>query len=207
MMATDVEGFKEKVQQSLRRQVEAINGLTAQGMYFFDYGNAFLLEASRAGADVMATDGIRFRYPSYVEDIMGPMCFDYGFGPFRWVCTSNDPEDLKKTDAIAANVLEAQAKDAPKEIKQQMEDNIRWIKDAQANRLVVGSQARILYADADGRIRIAEAFNQAIANGELKGPVVLGRDHHDVSGTDSPFRETSNIYDALNLRPIWLSKT
>jgi urocanate hydratase len=195
MMATDVEGFKEKVQQSLRRQVEAINGLTAQGMYFFDYGNAFLLEASRAGADVMATDGIRFRYPSYVEDIMGPMCFDYGFGPFRWVCTSNDPEDLKKTDAIAANVLEAQAKDAPKEIKQQMEDNIRWIKDAQANRLVVGSQARILYADADGRIRIAEAFNQAIANGELKGPVVLGRDHHDVSGTDSPFRETSNIYD------------
>lgn len=194
MMAEAPDQFKEKVQESLRRQAAAINKHTAKGTYFFDYGNAFLLEASRAGADVMAEGGINFRYPSYVQDILGPMCFDYGFGPFRWVCASGNAEDLAKTDAIAQQVLEEMAATAPSEIKQQMEDNIRWIKGAQENKLVVGSQARILYADSDGRIRIAEAFNNAIAEGKI-GPVVLGRDHHDVSGTDSPYRETSNIYD------------
>ncbi len=194
MMAENPEAFKEKVQESLRRQAAAINKHTAKGTYFFDYGNAFLLEASRAGADIMAPNGIDFKYPSYVQDIMGPMCFDYGFGPFRWVCATGNPEDLAKTDAIACTVLEEMAKTAPSEIKQQMEDNIRWIKGAQENKLVVGSQARILYADAEGRIKIAEAFNKAIANGEI-GYVILGRDHHDVSGTDSPYRETSNIYD------------
>lgn len=194
MMAEAPDQFKEKVQESLRRQAAAINKHTAKGTYFFDYGNAFLLEASRAGADVMAEDGINFRYPSYVQDILGPMCFDYGFGPFRWVCASGSAEDLAKTDAIAQQVLEEMAATAPAEIKQQMEDNIRWIKGAQENKLVVGSQARILYADSDGRIRIAEAFNKAIAEGKI-GPVILGRDHHDVSGTDSPYRETSNIYD------------
>ncbi|MEY3398124.1 MAG: hypothetical protein RL220_718, partial [Bacteroidota bacterium] len=171
-----------------------INQHTAKGTYFFDYGNAFLLEASRAGADVMAKDGIRFRYPSYVQDILGPMCFDYGFGPFRWVCCSGNPEDLKRTDQIALNVMKELMLEAPEEIKQQMGDNIRWIEQAEENRLVVGSQARILYADAEGRMKIAAAFNDAITKGEI-GPVVLGRDHHDVSGTDSPFRETSNIYD------------
>ncbi|MFT3793831.1 urocanate hydratase [Flavobacterium sp.] len=194
MMAENPELFKQKVQESLRRQTDAINKHTAKGTYFFDYGNAFLLEASRAGADIMAANGIDFRYPSYVQDIMGPMCFDYGFGPFRWVCTSGKPEDLQKTDDIACAVLEKLAKTAPEEIQQQMQDNIRWIKGAQQNKLVVGSQARILYADAEGRIKIAQAFNQAIAKGEI-GYVVLGRDHHDVSGTDSPYRETSNIYD------------
>ncbi|QDW20386.1 urocanate hydratase [Flavobacterium sp. KBS0721] len=194
MMANNPELFKEKVQESLRRQARAINKHTAKGMYFFDYGNAFLLEASRAGADVMAENNIDFKYPSYVQDIMGPMCFDYGFGPFRWVCTSGKPEDLQKTDNIASQVLEELAKTAPNEIQQQMQDNIKWIKGAQENKLVVGSQARILYADAEGRVKIAEAFNQAIAKGEI-GTVVLGRDHHDVSGTDSPYRETSNIYD------------
>lgn len=194
MMAENPELFKEKVQESLRRQAAAINKHTAKGTYFFDYGNAFLLEASRAGADIMAANGIDFKYPSYVQDIMGPMCFDYGFGPFRWVCASGKPEDLAKTDAIAAAVLEEMAKTAPAEIKQQMQDNIKWIHGAQENKLVVGSQARILYADAQGRINIAEAFNKAIAKGEI-GTVVLGRDHHDVSGTDSPYRETSNIYD------------
>ena len=194
MMANNPELFKEKVQESLRRQAKAINKHTAKGTYFFDYGNAFLLEASRAGADVMAENNIDFKYPSYVQDIMGPMCFDYGFGPFRWVCTSGKPEDLQKTDTIASQVLEEMAKTAPDEIQQQMQDNIKWIKGAQENKLVVGSQARILYADAEGRIKIAEAFNQAIAKGEI-GTVVLGRDHHDVSGTDSPYRETSNIYD------------
>jgi urocanate hydratase len=194
MMAENPEGFKAKVQESLRRQAAAINKHTAKGTYFFDYGNAFLLEASRAGADIMAPNGIDFKYPSYVQDIMGPMCFDYGFGPFRWVCASGKPEDLAKTDAIAASVLEEMARTAPSEIRQQMEDNIRWIKGAQENKLVVGSQARILYADAEGRIKIAEAFNKAIANEEI-GYVILGRDHHDVSGTDSPYRETSNIYD------------
>ncbi|MFH7004290.1 urocanate hydratase [Flavobacterium bizetiae] len=194
MMANNPELFKEKVQESLRRQAKAINKHTARGTYFFDYGNAFLLEASRAGADVMAENNIDFKYPSYVQDIMGPMCFDYGFGPFRWVCTSGKPEDLQKTDTIASQVLEELAKTSPNEIQQQMQDNIKWIKGAQENKLVVGSQARILYADAEGRIKIAEAFNQAIAKGEI-GTVVLGRDHHDVSGTDSPYRETSNIYD------------
>ena len=194
MMANNPELFKEKVQESLRRQAKAINKHTAKGTYFFDYGNAFLLEASRAGAAVMAENNIDFKYPSYVQDIMGPMCFDYGFGPFRWVCTSGKPEDLQKTDTIASQVLEELAKTSPKEIQQQMQDNIKWIKGAQENKLVVGSQARILYADAEGRIKIAEAFNQAIAKGEI-GTVVLGRDHHDVSGTDSPYRETSNIYD------------
>lgn len=194
MMAENPELFKEKVQETLRRHADAINKHTAKGTYFFDYGNAFLLEASRAGADVMAANNIDFKYPSYVQDIMGPMCFDYGFGPFRWVCTSGKPEDLLKTDAIACQVLEEMAKTAPDEIQQQMQDNIKWIKGAQENKLVVGSQARILYADAEGRIKIAEAFNQAIAKGEI-GAVVLGRDHHDVSGTDSPYRETSNIYD------------
>jgi urocanate hydratase len=194
MMANNPELFKEKVQETLRRHADAINKHTAKGTYFFDYGNAFLLEASRAGAQVMAENNIDFKYPSYVQDIMGPMCFDYGFGPFRWVCTSGKPEDLQKTDAIASQVLEEMAKTAPDEIQQQMQDNIKWIKGAQENKLVVGSQARILYADAEGRIKIAEAFNQAIAKGEI-GLVVLGRDHHDVSGTDSPYRETSNIYD------------
>jgi urocanate hydratase len=194
LMADDPEAFKEKVQESLRRQAAAINKHTAKGTYFFDYGNAFLLEASRAGADIMAPNGIDFKYSSYVQDIMGPMCFDYGFGPFRWVCASGKPEDLAKTDAIAAAVLEEMAQTAPAEIRQQMQDNIKWIKGAQENKLVVGSQARILYADAEGRIKIAEAFNQAIAKGEI-GTVILGRDHHDVSGTDSPYRETSNIYD------------
>ncbi|RLZ09238.1 urocanate hydratase [Faecalibacter macacae] len=194
MMAENPELFKEKVQETLRRHAAAINKHTAKGTYFFDYGNAFLLEASRAGADVMAENGIDFKYPSYVQDIMGPMCFDYGFGPFRWVCTSGKPEDLQKTDEIACQVLEEIMQHSPKEIQQQMQDNITWIKGAQENKLVVGSQARILYADAEGRIKIAKAFNDAIAKGEI-GPVVLGRDHHDVSGTDSPFRETSNIYD------------
>ncbi len=195
MMAYQPDLFKEKVQESLRRQATAINKHTAKGTYFFDYGNAFLLEASRAGADVMATDGITFRYPSYVQDIMGPMFFDYGFGPFRWVCTSGLPKDLEVTDQIAARILDEIMKESPKEIQSQMADNIQWIKGAQENKLVVGSQARILYADAEGRIKIAEAFNKAIQKGEISAPVVLGRDHHDVSGTDSPFRETSNIYD------------
>jgi urocanate hydratase len=194
MMANNPDLFKVKVQETLRRHTAAINKHTARGTYFFDYGNAFLLEASRAGADVMAENHIDFRYPSYVQDIMGPMCFDYGFGPFRWVCASGKPEDLQKTDTIACQVLEEMAKTAPAEIQQQMQDNIQWIKGAQENKLVVGSQARILYADAEGRVKIAEAFNQAIAKGEI-GTVVLGRDHHDVSGTDSPYRETSNIYD------------
>jgi len=194
MMAENPELFKEKVQESLRKHAAAINKHTAKGTYFFDYGNAFLLEASRAGADVFAANGIDFKYPSYVQDILGPMCFDYGFGPFRWVCTSGKPEDLAKTDAIACQVLEEMAKSAPAEIQQQMQDNIQWIKGAQQNKLVVGSQARILYADAEGRIKIAEAFNRAIAKNDI-GFVVLGRDHHDVSGTDSPYRETSNIYD------------
>lgn len=197
MMAENPDLFKERVQETLRRHAAAINWHTEKGTYFFDYGNAFLLEASRAGADVMAdnpTLGREFKYPSYVQDIMGPMCFDYGFGPFRWVCTSGKPEDLQKTDEIACNVLEEMIKNSPEEIQQQMKDNIQWIKGAQANNLVVGSQARILYADAEGRMKIAEAFNKAIAAGEI-GWVVLGRDHHDVSGTDSPYRETSNIYD------------
>ncbi|MDO9510475.1 MAG: urocanate hydratase [Bacteroidales bacterium] len=194
MMAAQPGIFKEKVQETLRRHVEAINKMTALGMYFFDYGNAFLLESSRAGADVMNTDG-GFRYPSYVQDIMGPKCFDFGFGPFRWVCASSKTDDLDTTDLIAAEVLEEMAAVAPPEIKQQIEDNLRWIRAAKTNKMVVGSQARILYADAAGRIRIAEAFNKAVATGRISGPVVLGRDHHDVSGTDSPFRETSNIYD------------
>ena len=194
MMAKDPEEFKVKVQESLRRHAAAVNKHTAKGTYFFDYGNAFLLECSRAGADVMAENGLDFKYPSYVQDIMGPMCFDYGFGPFRWVCASGKPEDLQKTDNIACEVLEEIKRNSPSEIKQQMADNIQWIKGAQENKLVVGSQARILYADAEGRMKIAKAFNDAIAKGEI-GPVVLGRDHHDVSGTDSPFRETSNIYD------------
>ena len=195
LMRTHPKVFKEKVQQSLRRHTEAINKHTAKGTYFFDYGNAFLLESSRAGADVMAPDQQHFRYPSYVQDILGPMCFDYGFGPFRWVCASGDPRDLAITDAIALRVMQKLAETAPPEIQQQMQDNIRWIEDAQQNKLVVGSQARILYADAEGRASIASAFNDAIASGELSAPVILGRDHHDVSGTDSPYRETSNIYD------------
>ena len=197
MMAEEPELFKEKVQESLRRHADAINKHTEKGTYFFDYGNAFLLEASRAGADVMnpnPTLGREFKYPSYVQDIMGPMCFDYGFGPFRWVCCSGKPEDLQKTDEMACAVLEELMKTAPSDIQQQMADNIQWIKGAQENKLVVGSQARILYADAEGRMQIAKAFNDAIAAGKI-GPVVLGRDHHDVSGTDSPYRETSNIYD------------
>ncbi|TDY10180.1 urocanate hydratase [Meridianimaribacter flavus] len=197
MMANNPNLFKTKVQESLRRHATAINKHTKKGTYFFDYGNAFLLEASRAGADVISenpTIGREFKYPSYVQDIMGPMCFDYGFGPFRWVCTSGKPEDLAKTDAIACEVLEEIMKNSPEEIQQQMADNIQWIKGAQENKLVVGSQARILYADAEGRMKIAKAFNDAIAKGEI-GYVVLGRDHHDVSGTDSPYRETSNIYD------------
>ena len=194
MMAEEPELFRERVQESLRRQVAAINKLTAAGMYFFDYGNAFLLQSQRAGADIMGENG-KFRYPSYVQDIMGPMFFDYGFGPFRWVCTSGDPKDLAVTDRIAAQVMEEIKLTAPDEIKGQMEDNIHWIKEAGRNHLVVGSQARILYADAEGRAKIALAFNEAIKSGEISRPIVLGRDHHDVSGTDSPFRETSNIYD------------
>jgi urocanate hydratase len=194
MMAEDPKQFAAAVKDSLRRQVKAINAITARGMYFFDYGNAFLLESGRAGADVFDEKG-GYRYPSYVQDIMGPMCFDYGFGPFRWVCTSGNPADLDTTDQIAIKVLEEIAATVPEEITQQMHDNIRWIKGAKENKLVIGSQARILYADAEGRIRIAEAFNQAIRSGQISAPVVLGRDHHDVSGTDSPFRETSNIYD------------
>ena len=195
MMAENPAKFRERVQESLRRQVAAINKLTARGMYFFDYGNAFLLQSQRAGADIMAADGRSFRYPSYVQDIMGPMFFDYGFGPFRWVCTSGDPKDLATTDRLAAQVLEEIKLTAPDEIKGQMDDNIHWIKEAGKNNLVVGSQARILYADAEGRTKIALAFNEAIKQGVISRPVVLGRDHHDVSGTDSPFRETSNIYD------------
>ncbi len=195
MMANNPELFKEKVQETLRRHADAVNKHTAKGTYFFDYGNAFLLESSRAGADIMAENGIDFKYPSYVQDIMGPMCFDFGFGPFRWVCTSGKPEDLQLTDDIACNVLEEIMVSSPKEIQQQMQDNITWIKGAQENKLVVGSQARILYADSEGRMKIAEAFNNAVADGTLSAPVNLGRDHHDVSGTDSPYRETSNIYD------------
>lgn len=195
MLSENPSLFKEKVQASLRRQIKAINKHTAKGTYFFDYGNAFLLEASKAGASIMAENNIDFKYPSYVQDILGPMCFDFGFGPFRWVCTSGKPSDLRKTDAIALQVMEAINSSAPKEIQQQMQDNITWIKEAGNNNLVVGSQARILYADAEGRAKIAEAFNQAIKDGELTAPIVLGRDHHDVSGTDSPYRETSNIYD------------
>ncbi len=194
MMAQDPERFKEAVKASLRRQVAAINRLTAKGMYFFDYGNAFLLESSRAGADILKADG-SFRYPSYVQDIMGPMYFDYGFGPFRWVCMSEDPADLAKSDALAVKVLREISATAPAEIQGQMHDNIRWIEEAGRNKLVVGSQARILYADCEGRTKIALAFNEAIAKGKISAPIVLGRDHHDVSGTDSPFRETSNIYD------------
>ena len=194
MMAEDPEAFKEKVYESLRRQVAAINKLAARGMYFFDYGNAFLLTASRAGADIMR-DKTHFRYPSYVQDIMGPMFFDYGFGPFRWVCSSGDAKDLATSDRLAAEVLEDMLRTAPDSIKGQLEDNLHWIREAGPNNLVVGSQARILYADAEGRARIALAFNEAIRKGEISRPIVLGRDHHDVSGTDSPFRETSNIYD------------
>ncbi len=195
MMAEKPEAFKEKVQESLRRQVEAINKHAQRGTYFFDYGNAFLLEASRAGAEVFSENNIDFKYPSYVQDILGPMCFDYGFGPFRWVCTSGKAEDLRKTDRIALDTMQQIQRLAPDEIRQQMQDNIKWIQDAEQNQLVVGSQARILYADAEGRAKIAQAFNEAINTGEISAPVVLGRDHHDVSGTDSPFRETSNIYD------------
>jgi urocanate hydratase len=194
IMSSDPERFRELVRSSLRRQVIAINRHCERGTYFFDYGNAFLLEASRAGADILNSSG-EFRYPSYVEDIMGPMCFDYGFGPFRWVCCSNDPVDLKKTDRIASEILEKILINAPQEIKQQMSDNILWIREADKNRLVVGSQARILYADAEGRIAIAKEFNSAVGHGIISAPVVIGRDHHDVSGTDSPFRETSNIRD------------
>ena len=194
MMANDPETFKKKVKETLIRHTNAINKLTEKGMYFFDYGNAYLLEASRAGADIMANES-EFKYPSYVQDIMGPMCFDYGFGPFRWVCTSSLESDLDLTDKIAKDVLTNLMKDAPEEIKQQMADNIKWIEGAKENKLVVGSKARILYADSDGRVEIALAFNKAIREGLIKGPIVLGRDHHDVSGTDSPYRETSNIYD------------
>lgn len=194
LMADNPEEFRKCVQASLRRQVKAINKLADNGMYFFDYGNAFLLESSRAGADVIDEDG-KFRYPSYVQDIMGPMFFDYGFGPFRWVCTSGDPKDLETTDRIAAEVLEKLLANAPEEIHGQLEDNLHWIKEAGKNNLVVGSQARILYADSEGRTKIALAFNDAIKRGEISAPIVLGRDHHDVSGTDSPYRETSNIYD------------
>ena len=194
LMANNPEEFKVKIKETLRRHADAVNKHASKGTYFFDYGNAFLLEASRSGADVMAKDGIHFKYPSYVQDIMGPMCFDYGFGPFRWVCASGKKEDLDQTDKIACEVLEKLKFDAPKEIQQQMADNIRWIKNANDNQLVVGSQARILYADSVGRIEIAKAFNDAIKEGTI-GPIILGRDHHDVSGTDSPYRETSNIYD------------
>ncbi|MCP4438719.1 MAG: urocanate hydratase [Aureispira sp.] len=195
MMAEQPEQFQQEVQATLRRHVDAVNAMTAQGMYFFDYGNAFLKAArDEAGADILKEDGT-FKYPSYVQDIMGPMCFDYGFGPFRWVCASGDPKDLEITDNLAAEVLESMLAEAPEEIKQQLADNLLWIRNAQENKLVVGSQARILYADSAGRINIAKAFNQAIKDGKLSGPVILGRDHHDVSGTDSPYRETSNIYD------------
>ena len=187
--------FKEKVQISLRRHAKDINKHTARGTYFFDYGNAFLLESSRAGAEVMAANNIDFKYPSYVQDILGPMCFDYGFGPFRWVCASGKTSDLETTDQIALNIMKTIKATAPTEIQQQLADNIQWISEAKKNKLVVGSQARILYADAEGRLKIAQAFNEAIASGKISGPVVLGRDHHDVSGTDSPYRETSNIYD------------
>ncbi len=195
LISSDPDTFKKRVQASLRKQTELINKHASRGTYFFDYGNAFLLEASRAGADIMAENGIDFRYPSYVQDILGPMCFDYGFGPFRWVCTSGDPKDLDKSDAIAAEVLKKIQKEAPAETELQNQDNVHWIENAKKNKLVVGSQARILYADAEGRIKIASAFNKAIADGEISAPIVLGRDHHDVSGTDSPYRETSNIYD------------
>ncbi|WP_316789731.1 urocanate hydratase [Pedobacter frigoris] len=195
MMAEDPGQFKNKVQESLRRHAAAINAHVAKGTYFFDYGNAFLLECSRAGADVMASNGKDFKYSSYVQDILGPMCFDYGFGPFRWVCTSGDEKDLKLTDQLALEVMEQIKEEAPDEIQQQLQDNITWIKEAGQNKLVVGSQARILYADAEGRAKIAARFNEAVNSGQLSAPVVLGRDHHDVSGTDSPFRETSNIYD------------
>lgn len=195
MITNNPEAFQQKVKESLVRHADIINKHTAKGTYFFDYGNAFLLEASRAGADVMAENGIDFRYPSYVQDILGPMCFDYGFGPFRWVCASGKEKDLQRTDRIAAKVMKKIMLTAPEEIQQQMQDNINWIEKAEENKLVVGSQARILYADAEGRMKIAKAFNKAIRKGKLSGPVVLGRDHHDVSGTDSPFRETSNIYD------------
>lgn len=194
MMAENPEQYKNKIYESLRRHVTAVNRLTEKGMYFFDYGNAFLLEASRAGADILKADG-SFRYPSYVQDIMGPMCFDYGFGPFRWVCASNNPADLATTDAIAAEILENMRREAPEDIQLQLSDNINWIRSAMDNKMVVGSQARILYADAMGRMEIAAAFNRAIRDGKISAPVVLGRDHHDVSGTDSPYRETSNIYD------------
>jgi urocanate hydratase len=203
LMALNPDKFKEEVQKTLVRHANAINTLTIKGMYFFDYGNAFLLEAGRAGADIYQTEkplkgghvGATFKYKSYVQDILGPMCFDYGFGPFRWVCTSANENDLRKTDEIALSVLEEIYKTAPEEIKQQLSDNIIWIRDAMKNNLVVGSQARILYSDSEGRVKIAEAINKAIANKEISAPVVLGRDHHDVSGTDSPYRETSNIYD------------
>jgi urocanate hydratase len=194
MMSEDPENFRDSVRKSLRRQVEAIKRHTARGTYFFDYGNAFLLEASRAGGDVLKSNG-EFRYPSYVQDIMGPMCFDYGFGPFRWVCCSNDPSDLEVTDKIAIETLAKLLPKSPDQVKQQMNDNIRWIEKAAKNKLVVGSQARILYADAEGRMEIAAAFNNAISKGKISAPVVIGRDHHDVSGTDSPYRETSDIYD------------
>ena len=194
LMVENPEKFKQEVKSTLKRHADSINNHTKKGTYFFDYGNAFLLEASRADADVMAQDGINFKYPSYVQDIMGPMCFDYGFGPFRWVCASAKDSDLEKTDEIACKVLSEIMKDSPQEIKQQMADNIKWIKEAGKNKLVVGSKARILYADSEGRIKIAKAFNDAIKNNEI-GPIILGRDHHDVSGTDSPYRETSNIYD------------
>ena len=194
MMTDDPDGFQNAVRESLIRQTDAINKHTEKGMYFFDYGNAFLLEASRAGADIMSADGVTFRYPSYVQDIMGPVCFDYGFGPFRWVCSSGKESDLEFTDNLAIIELESMIESAPESIRLQLDDNIRWIKAAQENNLVVGSQARILYADAEGRIRIAKAFNKAVAAGEI-GMVILGRDHHDVSATDSPFRETSDIYD------------
>lgn len=196
MMAEEPERFAEAVDESLRRQVKAINTIAERGMYFFDYGNAFLLKSSQAGADIMASDGSdRFRYPSYVQDIMGPMFFDYGFGPFRWVCTSGDPEDLALTDRLAAEVLERELDEAPDDIRGQLADNLHWIREAVKNKMVVGSQARILYADSKGRTNIALEFNKAVKDGRLKAPVVLGRDHHDVSGTDSPYRETSNIYD------------
>jgi urocanate hydratase len=194
MMAEEPAKFREAVRASLRRHVAAINSHTARGTCFFDYGNAFMLESSRAGADIVLENG-KFRYQSYVQDIMGPVCFDYGFGPFRWVCCSNSPSDLEKTDAIAKSVLEEILKSAPDDIKCQLNDNIKWISEAGKNRLVVGSQARILYTDALGRITLAAAFNRAVATGDLDGPVVIGRDHHDVSGTDSPYRETSDIYD------------
>ena len=198
LIANDQEKFKQLVSESLKRQVAAINKLSEQGMYFFDYGNAFLLEASRAKADVLKSNG-EFRYPSYVQDIMGPLCFDYGFGPFRWVCCSGDEKDLETTDRIAQEVLTELASKATDDISQQLKDNVLWIEQARQNKLVVGSQARILYANSEGRARIAEAFNQAVSSGEVSAPIVLGRDHHDVSGTDSPYRETANIYDGSNL--------